>query len=274
MTDLEPGVLLSFSSKPLSAVAIIAILIYQCLPSLASGAGTSPAVKGAIPIEPILSAGRAQKGAADDRTLIADACDSCGVELGVAVASADIIEDARRKKSLLTDSLWGNLILELAYDRDPMLGKLARRVRLMNFGTRAAVFGIAGGTLAQGISALYVLNPPDGKPDSYAPLNIGVALSGATMALMAARVLFGHRLAKRIKNRQLSIRDRVERVLAHLESSHGRCSKARSQLEEIIGKRACNEWLQLWRSSHRLADVEDRHISHAHRSTKKVAVTP
>jgi hypothetical protein len=197
----------------------------------------------------------------DKHVLIAQAnCATCGAELVPAVLLATGGKE-QRNQSLLTDSLWGNLILELAYDRDPELSKLSKSVRLMNFGTTTSVFGIAGGTLAQGISALYVLNPPAGKPDSYAPLNLGVALSSVTMLVLASRVYLGHKLAKHILQQQLQIKDRVQTALAHLEHSDGQCGDARSQLKDLIGQRACNEWIQLWQSSHKLASKDDRRIS-------------
>ena len=64
----------------------------------------------------------------------------------------------KRTSSLITDSLWGNLILEMAYQRDPEIKKIAKRLNLVNFGTMTAITGVAaGGTLAQGIIALSVL---------------------------------------------------------------------------------------------------------------------
>jgi hypothetical protein len=197
----------------------------------------------------------------DKHVLIAQAnCATCGAELLPAVLLASGLKE-QGSQSLLTDSLWGNLILELAYDRDPELSRLGKNVRLMNFGTTASVFGIAGGTLAQGISALYVINPPPGKPDSYAPLNLGVALSSATMLVLASRVYLGHKLARHIQQQQLQIKGRVQTALAHLEHSDGQCEAARSQLKDLIGDRACKEWIQLWQSSHKLAAKDDRRIS-------------
>lgn len=197
----------------------------------------------------------------EQKLLLAQAgCASCGAQLDPAL----LVEASSGKKantSVLTDSLWGNLILELAYERDPELSKLARRGKLLNFGTTSAVMGIAAGTLAQGITALRVINPPPGKPDSYAPLNVGVALSGATILVMSGRIYIGHRLAKAIQQKQIRLRDNVQSILAHMESSQGSCAVARNQLQELIGARACNEWVQLWQSSHKLALLPNKSIS-------------
>jgi len=241
-----------FASRVLAVVAILGIVNLQFAAFAEEAISAPEAPRRTIDRK----AGKQQN---DELLLASNACASCGAQLlPLAVAG---VGKAGKNKSFLTDSLWGNLILELAYDRDPELSKLAKRARLMNFGTAASVFGIAGGTLAQGISALYVLNPPDGVKDSYAPLNVGVALSGATMLVMAARLLAGHQLAKHIGQRQIQIRDRVQAILAHLESSQGHCASARTQLQDLIGERACNEWIQLWQSSHQLADANGRRIS-------------
>lgn len=241
-----------FVSRACAIIALLSVVTLQC-PTLAEDSFSTQGVKSQ-------SVHRHTTRDNDDQLLLAsNACESCGAPLlPVAVAG---IGKKGKNKSLLTDSLWGNLILELAYDRDPELSKLAKRVKLMNFGTTTSVLGIAGGTLAQGISALYVLNPPDGQKDSYAPLNVGVALSGATMLVMAARLFVGHELAKHIQQRQILIRDRVQSVLAHLEHSDAQCTVARSQLQDLIGERACNEWVQLWQSSHKLAQNNSRRVS-------------
>jgi hypothetical protein len=192
----------------------------------------------------------------------ADQCESCGAPLAAAVAGDLALTSTKSKgKSLLTDSLWGNLILELAYERDSELSKLAKKVKLMNAATTVSVLGLAAATLAQGITALYVLNPPNGAPDSYAPLNVGVATSSAMIGVMAARLYCGHKLAQHLQQRQIQIRDRVQTVLAHVEYSRGECVAAKAQLTALIGTRASNEWMQLWQSSHQKLAGTTPHIS-------------
>ncbi len=186
--------------------------------------------------------------------LIAQACSGCGAELAdVAAAGGISLTSKKRDKSLLTDSLWGNLILELAYQRDKQLIKLAKRMGILNFGTMAAVSTIAASTLAQGVVALKTLNPTDGHEDSYVPGAIGVTLSGATILAFVARAYLGHRMQVAVENRQLAVKREVEAVLAHLEHANGQCPDAQKELTGLIGLRASAEWLQLWRSSHKLA---------------------
>jgi hypothetical protein len=151
--------------------------------------------------------------------------------------------------------------LDLAYQRDPKLKKYAKRLNLVNLGTIGAITGIAGGTLAQGIIALSVLNPPDPKSDSYLPGAIGIGFSGMTILTFAGRTVLNQVIAKSLRNRQLEIKHQVESILAKIEESHGENPEAQAQLIALIGERASNEWLQLWRSSNVIATVKQPKIS-------------
>ena len=185
--------------------------------------------------------------------LIAQAasCATCGTVLDplLLVGSGG----KKKNKALLTDSLWGNLILEMAYQRDEQLKKLAKRMNIVNFGTLASIGTIAGGTLSQGVIALGTLNPPAGHEDSYTPGIIGVTLSTATILTFVARMYFNHKMQTDVQDRQIAIKTKVEAVLDHLERSESKCADAQKDLTALIGDRACHEWLQLWQSSHKLA---------------------
>jgi hypothetical protein len=171
-----------------------------------------------------------------------------------AVAAVAATTGKKHKGELLiTDSLWGNLILDLAYQRDDKLHSLGKQLGLVNFGTILGITGIAGGTLAQGIIALSVLNPPPPKSDSYLPGSIGIGMSGLTMIALGLRTGASRVILAKIRKRQLEIKHHVESVLAQVEQSNGQSPTARSALLTLIGERATNEWLQLWRSSNKLA---------------------
>lgn len=171
-----------------------------------------------------------------------------------AIAAAGSTTGKKSKRELLiTDSLWGNLILDLAYQRDDRLHALAKQMGFVNAGTTFAIAGIAGGTLAQGIIALSVINPPAGQSDSYLPGAIGTGMSGLTLIALGARTGASHVLTKQIRKRQLEIKHQVESVLAQIEQTGGDSPTARTELISLIGERASNEWLQLWRSSNKLA---------------------
>jgi len=176
-----------------------------------------------------------------------------GAETADVAAVGALTGKSSKGELLITDSLWGNLILDLAYQRDPLLRKYSKRMNLVNLGTTATVTGIAGGTLAQGIIALSTLNPPDPKSDSYLPGSIGTGFAGLTLVAFGARTAISYVLAQKLRNRQLAIKHQVELILKHIEDSHGENAEAQTALIALIGERASNEWLQLWRSSNVLA---------------------
>lgn len=186
-------------------------------------------------------------------------CSACGAELN----SIELLATTGKKKdkSLLTDSLWGNLILEMAYQRDKDLQRLAKKMNIVSIGTLGAIGAVTGGTLAQGIVAMEVLNPSAGHLDSYTPGIIGTSLSSATILTIIARMYFNHRITKQVSDRQVALKRQVETILAHLESSDAKCVAAKKELTELIGERASREWIQLYQSSHQVAMTDPRHFS-------------
>jgi hypothetical protein len=164
----------------------------------------------------------------------------------------------KKKRSIITDSLWGNLILELAYDKDPVLHKLSTGLKLANFATSFGVTAIAGGTLFQGIYALAAINPPDGHQDSYVPGITAITLASCTLATIISRQVVTHELSSHIRKRQYMLRDKVETLLAKLEETHCKDIASTSELADLIGNRAADEWIHMWRGTHRLSTEAHR----------------
>jgi hypothetical protein len=194
----------------------------------------------------------------DEPTLIAQA--GTAAEVADIAAVGSVVTKKQKYELLITDSLWGNLILDMAYQRDDQLRKIYKKFALVNMGTMAAVAGIAGGTLAQGVIALATLNPSQGN-DTYLPGAIGIGMSTLTIATFVGRAAVNHHLAKCLRNRQLEIKHQVEAVLAQLEKENGVTSASKNELIALIGERATNEWLQLWTSSNAVASLKVPSVS-------------
>ena len=232
------------------AFGFVGLIVFQ-FPAVAQSASLSQLGTEDVPV----LAGQLQEG----ERIIAQA--PTGAEISNVAAVGAMSTKKQRGELLITDSLWGNLILDLAYQRDLELKKLAKRLNLVNWGTTAAVTGIAGGTLAQGIISLATLNPPEGQSDSYLPGAIGIGFAGLTLVTFTGRTVINQVLLRRLRNRQLEIKHQVESILARYESSHGDNEDARRELVSLIGERATNEWVQLWRSSNTLATLKNPGIS-------------
>ncbi len=243
------------SRRKVAAIfSIFSLLIIQCpvdaetminpIPSF-----PSPTING----KPVLD------NSTDSPPLIAQA--TTGAEVANVAAVDSVVGKKQKFELLITDSLWGNLILDMAYQRDPQIRKIYKRFGLVNMGTMAAVAGIAGGTLAQGVIALATLNPQQGN-DTYLPGAIGVGMSGLTICTFVGRAAINHHLANCLRKRQLEIKHEVEAVLAQIEKDNGQSGDSKDHLVALIGDRAANEWLQLWTASNAVASLKQfPHIS-------------
>lgn len=161
--------------------------------------------------------------------------------------------DEEQKVDQLSESLWGNIILKMAYKRDPEMQKLTKHMRGANNFTSGAVASTVGLTFAQNIVSEYTVNPPPGYQDTYLPGALGLAASGLVNVVFDGSLLINWRLKKKIHDRQELIRKRVEAILSHLEFSQTSCPEAQVELTSIIGGRAASDCIQLWRSSHAIA---------------------
>jgi hypothetical protein len=186
--------------------------------------------------------------------LAAIACATCGCSELCPLAMMEDSESSKNRSSL-SESIWGNIILKMAYQRDPELQKLRGHVRGMNDVTSGAVGTAVGGTLAQNVISMACLNPAPGISDSYLPGGLGLGLSGLINIVFDGNLLVSWRLKSKIKARQIAIRDHVEAILNHLEFSETNCPEAQNELAGIIGPRAASDCIQLWRSSHATASA-------------------
>ncbi len=221
----------------------------------------------------------------DNKLLIAH----CG---GCDLGAIQLMEQSSGPKlaagSVLSDSLWGNLILSMAYQRDKELQRLAKRQGLANVVTLGSVGAVSGLSLAQNITTLAGLNSghshqaelpsapaassvsPDGEMSTMADHNasqdthnsseqhspvpgiLGLIASGGTIFALVTQVYLNHRYRKKVTARELVIRQHVEEILAHLEAGL-HCMDCQKELSVLIGDRASREFIQLWRSTHAVA---------------------
>ena len=193
--------------------------------------------------------------------LAAIACATCGCSELCPIAMMKDSEEGENR-ICLSDSLWGNIILKMAYQRDPQIQKLTRHIKGVNTLTGGTIAGTVGGTLAQNIVSMGTLNPPHGQSDSYLPGSLGLGLSGLVNVVFDSSLVVNWHLKKKIKARQLIVRQKVETILNHLEYSEATCPQAKIELAEIIGKRAADDCIQLWRSSHATSSAAlNKHLS-------------
>jgi len=178
------------------------------------------------------------------------ACATCGCSEVCPLSMIQETDTSETKGKVgLSDSLWGSIILKMAYQRDAQLQKLSKHLKGTNAVTSAAVYGAAGGTLGQNIISMAVLNPDFGN-DSYLPGALGMGLSGLLNVALDGGIVINWHMKKKINARKLAIREKVETLLDHLEYSEASCPDAQKQLAEVIGDRGAADCLKLWHLSH------------------------
>ena len=192
------------------------------------------------------------------------ACATCGCS---EVCPLALVDPSKSDSSVLTESIWGNIILKMAYQRDPQLQKLSSHYGIASATSVDALTCVAVGTLGQNVSSLAALNPPTGIEDSYGPGTVGLSLDVVTNVVFGARAAASYHYHKKIKQRQLVVRQHVEQILQHLEYSKTDCSEAQADLAALIGERASKECLQLWQSSHLATVPEQTPLTDASKSS-------
>ena len=177
------------------------------------------------------------------------ACATCGCSELCPLSMVQETETDTKSAASLSDSLWGSIILKMAYQRDTQIQKLSKHLRGTNYLTTGAIYTAAGGTLGQNIVSLAVLNQDQGN-DSYLPGSLGLGLSGLLNIAIDGNMLISWHMKKKIRARQLVVKGKVENILNHLQYSDASCPDAQRELAEIIGQRGAADCLKLWQLSH------------------------
>lgn len=181
----------------------------------------------------------------------------------VTAASTGVLQGHASHASA-SDSLWGNLLLSMAYQRDPEIQKYAKRLGRANTLTWLSIAGISGLGLAQSITGLnsthgaetyHVVDHGQGahihtEGESRLSSKLGIIGSGATIATLGIKALLDRKYSHRIDDRQQIIKEKVEHILAMFEAGE-RIAEAQAELTQLVGERAALEFVQLWQSTHR-----------------------
>lgn len=185
-----------------------------------------------------------------------------GVTAASQITSASL--SAKVDYNSVTESLWGNLLLSMAYQRDPELQKLVKKLNRVNTFTLASVAGVSALGLAQSINALSNTGPqtinitpahhPGGHDhvhvpaESKTPSTLGIIGSGATLVTLGIRTVLNKRYNSKLAKRQAQIQHRIAEILSLMEN--GNRSAAQHQLTGLVGARATGEFLQIWDATH------------------------
>lgn len=173
------------------------------------------------------------------------------------VGASQLLEGPQDKRtgSPFSDSLWGNLLLSMAYQRDEEIKQISKRLGQVDLLTLTSVTSVSGLGLAGGLRTLNCLNKSDKDP--VFPTILGIIGSSATLGTVGVRTVLAHRYGKKLRARQAAIKNKIEELLDAME--HDRYTRSvHEQLAALIGERATKEFEQIWAASHSryLAQVE------------------
>ncbi len=157
-----------------------------------------------------------------------------------------------------SDSLWGHMLLDMAYHRDPELQAIAKRVGIVNGITNLSIMGIAGLGLAQSIYSFNMEHPHTAHVEddhvhlpheNKTPLTLGLISGATTVGTLAFRSAFSKMLTRKYTTRQARVKADVESVLNRLEDGVA-TQDVQHELTRLVGERAAGEFLMLWRAVH------------------------
>lgn len=194
--------------------------------------------------------------------------EAVGVVGAASAASAAGVLTGHASRKSYSDSLWGNMLLNMAFARDEELQHFGRRLGQINALTMMTVMGVSGLGLAQNIYAHNHTSEPvtvdvtpahhpggedhvhiPGEKPNKIPTTMGIIGSGVTLGALGVRAVAGKAYTTKIVNRQTKIRDHVDSILDRLEQ--GVPGEAvQGELVSLVGQRASSEFLLLWKAVH------------------------
>jgi hypothetical protein len=157
-----------------------------------------------------------------------------------------------------SDSLWGNLLLDMVYQRDPVLKELARRKKRIDPVTAVAVTGILGLNTAIGaytISRGWARTPPlpnraGGRHRFVIPGSMTMAAGILSALTLGGLVAWFGIYNRKIRARQVVLRESVDALLDRL-NQEGETPEIREAFATLVGDRAADEFLQLFKATRR-----------------------
>ncbi|MCA9798585.1 MAG: hypothetical protein KC474_03480 [Cyanobacteria bacterium HKST-UBA04] len=155
----------------------------------------------------------------------------------------------------LTNSLWGNMVLTMAYARDEELNRIMKKqARVGKWAGRSAV-AMSGIGLASSVVSLATLGSSDhgshvegdehsnhgsGPRDNPTAAILGVTGSGLSLATLGTSQMMRRHYGKRLDQRQAEIQEAVWEGMTHYTTPQGQ-----AKLTELIGPQATGEITQL-----------------------------
>jgi hypothetical protein len=172
----------------------------------------------------------------------------CGLE-GCPVSASAMLNATAKKaptKNSVTNSIWGNLLLNITYQQDEQLQswiKILGRVDLFTLTSMAAISGLG---MAQGIDTLATLQD---EPHPKHPVVLGLVGTGTSLGSLAIRAGLNHHYGKFIAKRQLALKGQIQSILGQLKDGTP-FTNIQPAWVSLVGDKATQEFSKIWQATH------------------------
>lgn len=245
---------LSLPRKIAAGVVVVALL---------SGAAGGDALAQTTTLETptafSLQATRAKSAQPDDNRLLAH-------HEGATSAASSLLAEgiSNTSEGSVLESLWGSLLVSMAYRRDPAIKTVVKKMNRSNNAFLLSIAGVSGLGLAQNITVLSTLNAHQsagrhheegeghttgGHRESTASSIMGLVGSGITLGSIGVHVYMERRYKRQLERRQHEINEQISHILEQLEQGPA-TDQLQTSLATLVGERGAREFLQLWGATH------------------------
>lgn len=245
---------LSLPRKVAAGVVVVALL---------SGAAGGDALAQTATLEPLtsfsLQATQAKSAQPDDSRLLAH-------HEGATSAASSLLAEgiSNTSEGSVLESLWGSLLVSMAYRRDPAIKTVVKKMNRSNNAFLLSIAGVSGLGLAQNITVLSTLNAHQsagrhheegeghttgGHRESTASSIMGLVGSGITLGSIGVHVYMERRYKRQLERRQHEINEQISHILDQLEQGPA-TDQLQTSLATLVGERGAREFLQLWGATH------------------------
>lgn len=188
-----------------------------------------------------------------------------GAAVGAAATGSTLLTlHGHANKKTSSDSMWANMLLPMAYERDALVQKYMKRQSRANLLTMLSIGSVSGLGLAQSIvgfstaqgeETVPVVSHEEGEHghvhmhgESKLPSTMGIIGSGVTLATLGAKMVFDQANCAKLVNRQLVIKEQVEGIITQLKAGEP-YEHVSAQLVSLVGPMAAEEFGMFWRMS-------------------------
>lgn len=171
---------------------------------------------------------------------------ACELEGNAVSTSVMVTSSHAHSHDTVTKSLWGNLLLNMAYQQDEQLQNWMKILHRVDTFTLSSVTAISGLSLAQSIHGF---NTRTVEPHPKSPGVLAIISAGSSVGSLAVRIGMNHHYGKRIAKRQTAIKGQVQGILGQLKDG-APFVNVQPALITLVGEEATQEFLEIWQATH------------------------